>query len=44
MPFTNPNTHSMGGKAVQAKLTREERVAKAKKAIAARYARQKKAA
>jgi hypothetical protein len=37
MPFTNPNTWAMGGRASAAKLTPAERKAKATRAIKARW-------
>ena len=41
MPFTNPETHAMGGRATAAKLTTAERRAKALKAVQAREAKRK---
>jgi hypothetical protein len=41
MPFTNPNTWAMGGRASAAKLTSVERKEKARRAIKARWARVK---
>ena len=40
MPFTNPETHAMGGRAVAAKLTPRQRREKALKAVRARIAKQ----
>jgi hypothetical protein len=42
VPFTNPNTHSMGGKASMEKLTPAQRVEKARAAIAVRWNKVKK--
>jgi hypothetical protein len=41
MPFTNPETHAMGGRASAAKLTPAERRAKALKAVQIREAKRK---
>lgn len=41
MPFTNPATHSMGGKAVAAKLTPEQLSAKLRRVVQMRWARVK---
>jgi hypothetical protein len=44
-PFSGPyEAHAMGARAVNAKLTPEQRRAKARKAIAARWAKRKLAA
>ena|ERR1035437_3892548 len=40
MPFTNPETHAMGGRASAAKLTPRQRREKALKAVRARIAKQ----
>jgi hypothetical protein len=40
MPFTNPETHAMGGRASAAKLTPHQRRLKALKAVRARIAKQ----
>jgi hypothetical protein len=40
MPFTNPETHAMGGRASAAKLTPRQRRLKALKAVRARIAKQ----
>jgi hypothetical protein len=39
MPFTNPATHAMGGRASAAKLTSEQRREKAMKAVRAKAAK-----
>jgi hypothetical protein len=41
MPFTNPDTQAMGGRASMAKLTPAQRKAKARRAIKARWDRVK---